>query len=236
MPAPRNAVTPRQVEEAYFAEGGCVADAAIVQKATNLALCMDSAENGGRGSVILLGDTYTGKTTTLRAAARILGKQEGIISIFPSAFSPVQRFGSTDDKGRWQDGIITKVLRKMGSGQQQGGENGGWLVFHGPLDADWADPVEKVIDERFIDLDSGEHLKIPQDLGVVFETDDISRVSSSKKKFTVLQYSTQVIEAGHILPVFSVTVVSMLRLSIRALRSVLDENLRSLVTQATIVT
>ncbi len=263
-PTPTLAPSPRQVEEAFTAEGGCVVAAAaaaepsenggdresvfegssvsraggcgaLSRKAAALAVRMgrprssaspssgpfaaaaspaaagQASSSASSSGVILLGETFTGKSTLLRAAARLCGLgRERVVSVFPAAYSPRQKFGRVAGE-EWRDGVLTSVLRRLGAaaaaseaggigrdGRQEredladgneangeddaeeGGEssssNAFWLVLQGPLDAQWGDAVEKMLDDRFLDLESGEHLRIPEEVSIIFETDTVERV------------------------------------------------------------
>ena len=168
-----------------------------------------ASSSSSSSGVILLGETFTGKSTLLRAAARLCGLgRERVVSVFPAAYSPRQKFGRVAG-GEWRDGVLTSVLRRLGAaaaaseagggggrqeredladGDEANGvddaEEGGnssssnafWLVLQGPLDAQWGDAVEKMLDDRFLDLESGEHLRIPEEVSIIFETDTVERV------------------------------------------------------------
>ncbi len=170
-----------------------------------------ASSSASSSGVILLGETFTGKSTLLRAAARLCGLgRERVVSVFPAAYSPRQKFGRVAGE-EWRDGVLTSVLRRLGAAAaaseacgggcggraadredhadaeeaneedaEEGGEssssNAFWLVLQGPLDAQWGDAVEKMLDDRFLDLESGEHLRIPEEVSIIFETDTVERV------------------------------------------------------------
>jgi hypothetical protein len=48
-----------------------------------------------------------------------------------------------------------------------------------PLDFDWVSSVETLLDSHFMDLESGEHLVVPDTVKIIFETDSIALVSTS---------------------------------------------------------
>lgn len=54
-----------------------------------------------------------------------------------------------------------------------------WLIFNGPASHEWTDVVEKILDEGYLDLTSGEHLILSDQIKVIFETTTVANVRSA---------------------------------------------------------
>jgi len=114
------------------------------------------------GSVILVGPPGSGKTSAVRRAA----KDTALEVICPLALDAERLFGRLD-RGEWHDGVVTSALRSATK----------WLLFDGPLQPWWAEALHSALDDApKLNLASGEALRVPPNIKILLETQDISEV------------------------------------------------------------
>ncbi|KAG9389706.1 Dynein heavy chain N-terminal region 2 [Carpediemonas membranifera] len=132
-----------------------------------------------RTGTILIGPPASGKSAAiavLQEYCKTTGPEESPLTsttVFPRAMLPHQLFGKLDTAGEWQDGIVPRIARSR-MGRQ--GEH--WIVMDGPLDSDWVENLNSVLDDTHVlTLASGESIVIPRQMKFIFET--ISLASTS---------------------------------------------------------
>ena len=133
-----------------------------------------------RHGVMLVGPSGTGKSSAWRSLIKALTKVDGVKSDFyvidPKAISKSRLFGSLDPNTlEWTDGVFTRLLRKFIEASSAGGSNRrSWIVFDGDVDPEWAENLNSVLDDnKVLTLPSGDRLKIPPSVRILFEVDSL---------------------------------------------------------------
>lgn len=94
----------------------------------------------------------------------------------PKAISVQQMFGETDENsGDWKEGITAKIFK-----QCVDDESGAlrWIVFDGPVDANWIENMNTVLDDnKKLCLANSEQIKITDKMSIVFEVEDLAEAS-----------------------------------------------------------
>jgi hypothetical protein len=113
--------------------------------------------------VIVMGPPGSGKTTAIKKSA----KQIPIEIICPLAMETEKLFGVLQ-RGVWHDGVVTNALRRGNT----------WLLFDGPLEPWWAEVLHSALDDSpKLNLVSGEALRVGPEVKIIFETQDIAKVT-----------------------------------------------------------
>ena len=152
-----------------------------------------------RHGVMLVGPSATGKSSAWRALLAVLQRLEGskgeFIIIDPKSIAKEHLFGTLDPHTlEWKDGIFTKIVRRISAAEEAflaeststGSEgktsptNAGnknnrvWIVFDGDCDPEWAENLNSVLDDnRLLTLPSGDRIKIPDRIRILFEVDSL---------------------------------------------------------------
>lgn len=128
---------------------------------------------------MLLGHAGCGKSTLIDLALNAISEEEGIayekITIDSKVVQKELLFGSLDSATReWTDGLFTRCIR--GVIHDLKGEQNKiiWIVFDGDIDPEWAENLNSVLDDnKILTLSNGERLKIPSNVRLVFEVDNL---------------------------------------------------------------
>ena len=99
--------------------------------------------------LILTGPTCTGKSTILKQAAALRPETE-IRVINPKALQGSQLFGqpASSDTG-WKDGLVSRCFREFASCPNDCQR---LLVFDGPLDMDWVENFNTLLDQNQVSI------------------------------------------------------------------------------------
>lgn len=113
----------------------------------------------------------------------------------------LQLFGAYDSISLdWADGLVSNVFRKFFDSSAN--ECHKWIVFDGPIDSEWVENLNTVLDDdRKLCLSSGEAITLTPNTSVIFEVDSLSQASPA----TV---SLEFHSAGAIFEYFSVADLS----------------------------
>lgn len=161
---------------------------------------------GTRHALMLIGKPFTGKSTVLRLLAKALsvsnkcpGVELGIgdfeelwylyrrkfyrrFSIFAEyinakSVTSLQLFGVYDSISMdWTDGLVSHAFRKFFDLQTNNCHK--WIVFDGPVDSEWIENLNTVLDDdRKLCLSSGEAITLTANTSVIFEVDSMSQAS-----------------------------------------------------------
>ncbi|XP_059612585.1 dynein axonemal heavy chain 7 [Phlebotomus argentipes] len=135
-----------------------------------------------RHGLMILGESFAGKTTCLRVLADTLRKilpnhQSVSIAILnPKCVTISELYGTFNGvTNEWTDGIISKIFRQF---SQDTSTDWKWVIFDGPVDAVWIENLNTVLDDnRKLCLTSGEVIKMPTNLVMIFEVMTLEHVS-----------------------------------------------------------
>ncbi|RNF08530.1 dynein, axonemal, heavy polypeptide 1 [Trypanosoma rangeli] len=147
-----------------------------------------------RHGVMLVGQTYSGKTTIMRTLQGALTQlkldghdPEGATPLFnrvhihllnPKSVTMGELYGQVNDITReWTDGIISNIARGITRDAQHSADRQ-WIVFDGPVDAIWIENMNTVLDDnKLLCLFSGERIKLPSTATFMFEVQDLAVAS-----------------------------------------------------------
>ena len=141
-----------------------------------------------RHGVMLVGQTGCGKTTCYKALALALSNLKAkdkestvyqkIITyvLNPKCLNIDELYGGFNPiTHEWAEGLVASIVHKAindNSGSKK------WIVFDGPVDASWIENMNTVLDDnKLLCLANGERIKIPNNVTMVFEVEDL-RVAS----------------------------------------------------------
>ena len=85
-------------------------------------------------------------------------------------------FGYNDEiLNEWQDGIAAKLFRECFDDKSK---NLKWLLFDGPVDSLWIESLNTVLDDnKKLCLANGETIKVPDEMSLIFEVEDLLMAS-----------------------------------------------------------
>ncbi|KAF8278750.1 Inner arm dynein 5-1 [Trypanosoma cruzi] len=147
-----------------------------------------------RHGVMLVGQTYSGKTTVLRIVQGALTQlkldghdPEGATPLFnrvhihllnPKSVTMGELYGQVNEITReWTDGIISNIARGVTRDAQHSADRQ-WIVFDGPVDAIWIENMNTVLDDnKLLCLFNGERIKLPPTATFMFEVQDLAVAS-----------------------------------------------------------
>lgn len=94
----------------------------------------------------------------------------------PKAYSLERLFGYFEDTNHdWHDGLVSSVLRTCIADRSRRRK---WLVFDGPIDVYWVENLNTALDDnRKLCLNSGETIRILEDMNIIFEVDNLEAAS-----------------------------------------------------------
>lgn len=139
-----------------------------------------------RHSVMLVGPSQSGKTTaykTLMKAMTSCNKKDilglpkvGIYPINPKALNLQELYGEFNvQTNEWTDGVLSSVFRDICADDKPDQK---WLVFDGPVDADWIESMNSVMDDnKLLTLINGERISMPDQVSLLFECQDLAVAS-----------------------------------------------------------
>ena len=132
-----------------------------------------------RRGLCLVGPTGSGKSAILQTCLQTLeslaGSTQWVKMMNPKAVDLVKIFGYHDQvKSKWREGIFSTLWRK--AAKNSSSDN--WLVFDGPVDSDWMEDLNTVLDDTgVLALANGDRLPFPKNLRIVLETDHLENSS-----------------------------------------------------------
>ena len=137
-----------------------------------------------RHGLMLVGDAMSGKSTVYKTLAQTLNalNAEGddelavnYVVINPKAISINQIYGYSDPISQeWTEGILSHAF-KQASKRHKTRE---WLVLDGPVDADWIENMNTVLDDnKCLCLMSSDKIPMSKYMTMVFETENLAKAS-----------------------------------------------------------
>jgi dynein heavy chain, axonemal len=106
---------------------------------------------------------------------------EGIPKVFtypmnPRALSLAELYGEFNvQTNEWTDGVLSSVMRTICADDKPDQK---WVVFDGPVDADWIESMNSVMDDnKLLTLINGERISMPDQVSLLFECQDLAVAS-----------------------------------------------------------
>ncbi|KAF8821953.1 dynein heavy chain family protein, partial [Cardiosporidium cionae] len=141
-----------------------------------------------RTGVIILGPAMSGKSVTHQALSKALcslSKRDSEVLSFqgverkilnPKCVSLGELYGQFDEAtDEWCDGLLSCTVRNYTKSDSKESK---WIILDGPIDALWIESMNTVLDDsQMLCLASGERIKIPMEVKLLFETTDLSAAS-----------------------------------------------------------
>ncbi|XP_077287714.1 dynein heavy chain at 62B [Arctopsyche grandis] len=138
-----------------------------------------------RHGFMLVGDSYSGKSTILKTLAGTLSSLNSrgfnydsveYSVINPKSIESSQLFGAYDRiSNEWIDGVVADIFRKFAIDE---GAQRKWIIFDGPIDAVWIENMNTVLDDnKKLCLTSGEIISMSKKMSMIFEVMDVSQAS-----------------------------------------------------------
>lgn len=156
-----------------------------------------------RHGFMLVGQPMSSKTATMQvltlALQRLHVKSAGddrwlpvySVVMYPKAMTTGELYGSFDKTSHeWTDGVLAAKFRAAATGQLGGSHTRKWIVFDGPVDAQWVENMNTVLDDnKKLCLMSGEIIKMPKTMSMVFETLNLAAASPATVSRCGMVYS-----------------------------------------------
>ncbi|AAS51484.1 ACR258Wp [Eremothecium gossypii ATCC 10895] len=137
-------------------------------------------------AIILAGDAGTGKTSVWKSVINSMkrsGAKENIVYIIDTkTLKKEDLYGKLDPVTfDWKDGIFTHLLRKTLLDTMGNFKNSNiWIVFDSDLDPNYTETLNSVLDDnKVLTLPNGERLKIPPNLHILFEVQDLEHATAA---------------------------------------------------------
>ena len=83
----------------------------------------------------------------------------------------------------WTDGVLSSVMRNTCLDESKAtGHMDKWILFDGPVDTVWIESMNSVMDDnKILTLINGERINMPENVILLFETQDLSQVNFDRK-------------------------------------------------------
>ncbi|XP_068137634.1 dynein axonemal heavy chain 5-like isoform X2 [Hyperolius riggenbachi] len=132
--------------------------------------------------VIVAGPPASGKSSCISILVQALNHLQvsneepahKIVRINPlSVDDRALMFGGMNASNMWQDGVVTYMWKKAIRNHCNT-----WMWFDGQLSCNWTDNFNSVLgEEKVLHLSNGDHLEVPGNLQLIFETTDLQMAS-----------------------------------------------------------
>ncbi|XP_011862155.1 PREDICTED: dynein heavy chain 2, axonemal [Vollenhovia emeryi] len=139
-----------------------------------------------RHSTMIVGSSNTAKTATWKILQNTMTtmKSDGkpgfntvhVHPINPKALSLGELYGEYNlSTGEWLDGVISSIMRKTCSDDTADEK---WILFDGPVDVDWIENMNSVMDDnKILTLVNNERIVMPDQVSLLFEVQDLAAAS-----------------------------------------------------------
>ncbi|KAL6445588.1 hypothetical protein ACFW04_000847 [Cataglyphis niger] len=139
-----------------------------------------------RHSTMIVGVSNTAKTVTWKILQNTMTtmKSDGkpgfnavhVYPINPKALSLGELYGEYNlSTGEWLDGVISSIMRKTCSEDTPDEK---WILFDGPVDADWIENMNSVMDDnKVLTLINNDRIVMPDQVSLLFEVQDLAVAS-----------------------------------------------------------
>ena len=104
--------------------------------------------------------------------------------IFWQAITLEELYGDFDlATNEWTDGVLSSVMRSTCLDESKAtGHMDKWILFDGPVDTVWIESMNSVMDDnKILTLINGERINMPENVILLFETQDLSQVRGKMK-------------------------------------------------------
>eukprot|EP01035_Chromulina_nebulosa_P017536 gene17536-23098_t len=129
----------------------------------------------------MIGETASGKSTALKVLGDVKSDIDNTLKvdkyvINPTAISIDELYGLFNRQtNEWRDGILSKLVRDCVDSFNEQKSNLKWIIFDGPIDSDWIENMNSVMDDnKLLCLSNSERIKIPSTISILFEVQDIA--------------------------------------------------------------
>lgn len=143
-----------------------------------------------RHGVMLVGVPNTGKSEILHCIASALTfmAEDGVDNkvakpvhqsiINPKSILMHELYGVLDPMtSEWRDGVLASIAKENVRASEESKDHR-WIVFDGPVDTLWIESLNSVLDDsKLLCLDSGERIKLPETMHLIFEVADLAVAS-----------------------------------------------------------
>nr|XP_018918133.1 PREDICTED: dynein heavy chain 7, axonemal [Bemisia tabaci] len=129
--------------------------------------------------VLLVGESFCGKTTILQVLIEVLHQTTQIDYSFinPKSVTIESLYGEFNRKKNvWVDGIFSSIFRKYAADESDAKRK--WIIFDGPVDPIWVENIKSVLDPtETLSLSSGENIRMSDSMSFLFETTTLKEAS-----------------------------------------------------------
>eukprot|EP00668_Euglena_longa_P039207 GGOE01050460.1.p1 GENE.GGOE01050460.1~~GGOE01050460.1.p1 ORF type:complete len:2722 (-),score=1086.70 GGOE01050460.1:98-8140(-) len=136
-----------------------------------------------RHGVMVVGYSYSSKSTSLKALARALTtmapakleRKTHIYALNPKSVTMGQLYGQMDVSQEWNDGILSRIFRNCAN---EATDDRKWIVLDGPVDAIWIENMNTVLDDnKKLCLVNGDLIPMSNSMNMIFEVQDLAAAS-----------------------------------------------------------